>query len=139
MICLLALRNEAAYVDRLTVVDEKFSMDDTPEDGPEVAATALRSLQPTLACAMASRTTGTMDLRCSRDASSGTTPPYLLCTESWLATTEDRTLFSLSTTAAAVSSQLLSIASIRTFPGKLPLYVSVLLSKVGTFPRTFGI
>jgi hypothetical protein len=39
MICLLALRNEAAYVDRLTVVDEKFSMDDTPEDGPEVAAT----------------------------------------------------------------------------------------------------
>ena len=43
------------------------------------------------ASSIASRTTGTIARRCSRDASSGTTPPYLPCTENWLATTEDST------------------------------------------------
>jgi len=56
--------------------------------------------------------TGTMARKCSRDASSGTTPPYLPCTENWLATMEDKTRVSSSITAAAVSSHELSIARI---------------------------
>ena len=81
--------------------------------GPEVAATASRLLQVMEARSSASRTTGTTARRCSRDASSGTTPPYLPWTENWLATTEERTHVSSSITAAAVSSQELSIARIR--------------------------
>src|ERR1019366_6741625 len=53
----------------------------------------------------ASRTTGTMARRCSREASSGTTPPYLPWVIICEATTEESTASPFSTTAAAVSSQ----------------------------------
>ncbi|MEY4182714.1 MAG: hypothetical protein RLZZ217_1340 [Planctomycetota bacterium] len=54
---------------------------------------------------------GTMHARWARLASSGTTPPYGACIDSWLATTLERTRSdapSNSTTLAAVSSQLVS-------------------------------
>src|ERR1035437_2801244 len=53
----------------------------------------------------ASRTTGTMARRCSREANSGTTPPYLPWVIICEATMEERTASPSSTTAAAVSSQ----------------------------------
>src|SRR5438046_1203673 len=74
---------------------------------------AARSLQPDPACCMARRTVGTMARRCSRDASSGTTPPYLPCVASCEATTEESTRSPSSTTAAAVSSQEDSIPRMR--------------------------
>ena len=52
----------------------------------------------------AARTTGTIALRCSRDASSGTTPPYFACIVICEATTLERMTLPFSTTAAAVSS-----------------------------------
>src|SRR2546429_3412952 len=57
------------------------------------------------ACPSASRTTGTICRKCSREASSGTTPPYLRCTSSCDATILDRISRPSTTTAAAVSSQ----------------------------------
>src|SRR5579884_4215084 len=51
--------------------------------------------------------------KCSREASSGTTPPYLRCTLTWEATTLDRISLPSATTAAAVSSQEDSIPRIR--------------------------
>src|SRR6266568_9222828 len=51
--------------------------------------------------------------RCSRDASSGTTPPYLRCTLTCEATTLDRISRPSATTAAAVSSQEDSIPRMR--------------------------
>src|SRR5215469_1172008 len=65
------------------------------------------------ACARASRTTGTICRRCSREASSGTTPPYLRCTSTCDATTLDRISRPSATTAAAVSSQEDSIPRMR--------------------------
>src|ERR1035437_143390 len=62
----------------------------------------------------ASRTTGTMARRCSREASSGTTPPYLPWVIICEATTEERTASPSSTTAAAVSSQEDSMPRMRT-------------------------
>ena len=62
----------------------------------------------------ASRTTGTMARRCSREASSGTTPPYLPCMAICEATTLESTASPLATTAAAVSSQEDSMPRIRT-------------------------
>ena len=53
----------------------------------------------------ASRTAGTMARRCSREASSGTTPPYLECVAICELITDDRMREPSSTTAAAVSSQ----------------------------------
>src|SRR5579863_2745843 len=85
---------------------------DPARPGPDVAATASRSFHPSPARSIASRTTGTIERRCSRDASSGTTPPYFPCTENWLATTDDRTRVSSSITDAAVSSHELSMARI---------------------------
>src|SRR5215467_2995366 len=70
------------------------------------------------ACARASRTTGTICRRCSREASSGTTPPYLRCTSTCDATTLDRISRPSSTTAAAVSSQEDSIPKMRVLIGK---------------------
>src|SRR5579871_1206982 len=55
--------------------------------------------------ARASRTAGTMARRCSREASSGTTPPYLPWVLICDATTDESTDSPFSTTAAAVSSQ----------------------------------
>ena len=49
------------------------------DPGPTVAAMAERSSSGVPARSSASRTTGTMARRCSREASSGTTPPYLPC------------------------------------------------------------
>src|SRR5690348_12430836 len=65
------------------------------------------------ACSTASRTTGTICRKCSREASSGTTPPYLRCTSTCDATTLDRISRPSATTAAAVSSQEDSIPKIR--------------------------
>src|SRR5690348_18231463 len=65
------------------------------------------------ACDRASRTTGTICRKCSREASSGTTPPYLRCTSTCDATTLDKISRPSTTTAAAVSSQEDSIPRIR--------------------------
>src|SRR5713226_7162727 len=56
------------------------------------------------ACASASRTTGTICRKCSRDASSGTTPPYFRCISICDATTLGKISRPSATTAAAVSS-----------------------------------
>src|SRR5688572_28689692 len=61
----------------------------------------------------ASRTTGTIDRRCSREASSGTTPPYFPCVASCDATTDESTRSPSSTMAAAVSSHEDSKARMR--------------------------
>src|SRR6185437_1180899 len=61
----------------------------------------------------ASRTTGTMARRCSREASSGTTPPYGACVAIWEETTFDNTCAPSRTTAAEVSSHELSMPRIR--------------------------
>src|SRR5512133_205879 len=50
---------------------------------------------------------------CCRDATSGKTPPYFLCSSIWVATTLESRSRPFSTTAAAVSSQELSIPRIR--------------------------
>src|SRR5262249_47050047 len=60
------------------------------------------------------RTTGTMARKCSRDASSGTTPPYLPWVLIWEATIEESTRSPSSTTAAAVSSHDDSMPRMRT-------------------------
>src|ERR1035438_5040590 len=59
----------------------------------------------TAARSRASRVTGTMARRCSREASSGTTPPYLPWVDICEATTDESTRSPSSTTAAAVSAQ----------------------------------
>src|SRR5664279_5559715 len=56
----------------------------------------------------ASRITGVTNSRCRRDAISGTTPPYCACRSACDATTFERMFPTSSTTAAAVSSQLVS-------------------------------
>src|SRR5580692_6668687 len=92
----LAKLNDLAYV--------RPTSSEPTNPGPTVAAMASSSPSRVRAVCNASRTTGTMARRCSREASSGTTPPYLL----WAiceATTEDSTVSAFSTTAAAVSSQ----------------------------------
>src|SRR5271165_6300312 len=71
---------------------------------------------------MASRTTGTICRRCSREASSGTTPPYFRWTSNCEATTLDRMLWPSTKTAAAVSSQDDSIPRMRT-----PVFASALI------------
>src|SRR5437016_5432702 len=67
----------------------------------------------------ASRTTGTMARRCSREASSGTTPPYFPWVVICEATIEERMVPPSATTAAAVSSHEDSMPRMRT-----PLYSS---------------
>src|SRR5580692_273756 len=73
--------------------------------GPCVTPMASSSSNRRPASAMASRTTGTICRRCSREASSGTTPPYLRWISIWEATTLERMVRPFTTTAAAVSSQ----------------------------------
>src|SRR6185295_2428240 len=87
---------------------------DPTSPGPTVAAIADRPAYEVPDCSRASRTTGTMARRCSREASSGTTPPYRACVASCEATTEDRIDVPSSTTAAAVSSHEDSIPRTRT-------------------------
>src|SRR5215472_8864259 len=78
--------------------------------GPEVTATASSDESSTFACCSASRTTATTARRCSREASSGTTPPYLPCVSNCEATMEERMVHSSAMTAAAVSSHEDSMA-----------------------------
>src|SRR5215475_13731823 len=73
-----------------------------------------RKLTP--AAANASPTTSLIFSRCSREASSGTTPPYLLCVAICEAMTFERTLTPSSMTAAAVSSHELSIPRVSIGP-----------------------
>src|SRR5262245_38398255 len=68
------------------------------------------------AAASASPTTSPIFSRCSREASSGTTPPYFLCVAICEAMTFERTLTPSSMTAAAVSSHELSIPRISIGP-----------------------
>src|SRR5438874_11478322 len=77
--------------------------------GPWVTAIASMVWYVRSASSYARRTTGTMPRRCSREASSGTTPPYGW----WVANCENTTFDAVCsperTTAAAVSSQELSM------------------------------
>src|SRR5712664_1001484 len=81
--------------------------------GPCVTAMASKSSRRLFACCMASRTTGTICRKCSREASSGTTPPYLRWTSICDATTLDKISRPSATTAAAVSSHEDSIPRMR--------------------------
>src|SRR5215472_15243175 len=77
--------------------------------GPWVTAMPSRSRRPIPASARARRMMGTITSRWRRDANSGTTPPYGACTSSCEATTLESTLRPPSSTAAAVSSQDVSM------------------------------
>ena len=79
--------------------------------GPIVAATASMRRSSTPASTTARATTGMMSSTWARLAISGTTPPNWACRSIWLDTTDDRTSVPPITTAAAVSSQLVSIPS----------------------------
>src|SRR5947209_258720 len=85
------------------------------------------------ASSSASRTTGTIAVRCSRDASSGTTPPYLLCVASCEATTDESTVASSASTAAAVSSQEDSMAS--SANALVPQHLMTTIGRLGDGPR----
>ena len=56
-------------------------------------------------------TTGLSTSRCARDAISGTTPPNSACSSTCVDTTLDTTSYPPITSAAAVSSQLVSMPS----------------------------
>src|SRR2546422_4676816 len=94
---------------------------DPTSPGPCVTAMASTSSSFMPACASASRTTGTICRKCSREASSGTTPPYFRCTSICDATTLDRISRPSATTAAAVSSQEDSIPNMRVLIESLQL------------------
>src|SRR5208282_5807648 len=83
--------------------------------GPWVTAMACKSSSLVADCSSARRTAGTIARRCSREASSGTTPPYLACVAICEETTEERMREPFSTTAAAVSSQEDSMPRMRVF------------------------
>ena len=55
--------------------------------GPAVTAIPSIASRPVEASDSAFPTTGTIDFRCSREASSGTTPPYAPWTATWEETT----------------------------------------------------
>src|SRR6266536_2439050 len=83
--------------------------------GPWQAATASSSLTSRTPASMsASSTTPLMSSTWARLASSGTTPPYGACSSTWLDTIDERTRRPSSTTAAAVSSQDVSMPRMRT-------------------------
>src|SRR5215213_951922 len=84
--------------------------------GPTVQATASTSGPWRPASTRASATTGVSSSTWARLATSGTTPPKRACRSTWLDTTEERTSVPSRTTAAAVSSQLVSIPSSVPFP-----------------------
>ena len=80
--------------------------------GPYVTAIASMSSNVTPATSKASSTTAFIASMCFLDATSGTTPPNFVCISIWEDIIFDKTSLPLTTTAAAVSSQLLSIANI---------------------------
>src|SRR3989304_6133843 len=82
---------------------------------PGPAVTAMPSIfsRPDPASARARSTTGTTERICSREASSGTTPPYRLWTGTWEETMLARRPAEESYTAAAVSSHELSMPRTR--------------------------
>src|SRR5215510_14540840 len=84
--------------------------------GPCVTAIPSMAWKFTPAVAKASPTTSLIFSRCSREASSGTTPPYFLCVAICEAMTFERTLTPSSMTAAAVSSHELSIPRVSIGP-----------------------
>ena len=79
--------------------------------GPDVTATAVRSCPDMPASCRARSTMGVTVSRWARLANSGTTPPKAAWRSIWLATTDERTENVSSTTAAAVSSHDVSMAS----------------------------
>ncbi len=81
--------------------------------GPRVTAMASRSASSRWACASASATTVSMTLMWWREATSGKTPPYFACSAAWEATTLENAARPFSTTAAAVSSQEVSMPRMR--------------------------
>src|SRR3954469_26042541 len=93
--------------------------------GPRVAATTSISRTEIPARASASPLTAGQLARCSREAISGTTPPYGRCAASWLDTTDDSTRPAPSSTAQAVSSQEVSMprTSGRAMAESLPLHL----------------
>ena len=107
--------------------------------GPSVTATASRSCEgdDTGLAAIAARTTGTIFRRCSREAISGTTPPWRACR----ATCELMLLDSVCTpariTAAAVSSQLDSIPRMRPVRGAMVLMGLSYGNERGCIARTW--
>src|SRR5262249_8931209 len=102
----------SAYASAFAVSTPTSSAPTSP--GPHVTASASSSGRVTPASEAARRITGTMVAMCWREATSGTTPPYAACTSTCEATTSERTLRPSSTTAAAVSSQEVSIPSTST-------------------------
>src|SRR5262245_28500660 len=99
--------NRCTYASDLATEQPTSSEPTSP--GPCVTAMPSRSGSRTLASASAFSTTGTITSRWRRDASSGTTPPYGAWIASCEATTFDRMRRPSASTAAAVSSQELSI------------------------------
>ena len=82
--------------------------------GRVVTATAVSSSSFTPASRSASSMAGMMRRTCAREAISGTTPPNCWCSSCCELTTLERTVSRRSMTAAAVSSQLDSIAGKQT-------------------------
>jgi hypothetical protein len=80
-----------------------------------VTAIASMSAKPSDARSSASSITGSKVSRCERLAISGTVPPKRLWMSICETTTSDKTVCPSSTTAAAVSSQEVSIPRMRTF------------------------
>ncbi len=81
--------------------------------GRVVTATASRSATAMPARSSACSTMGTIVATCALHAISGTTPPYLAWRCSWDATTLARVRVPSATTAAAVSSQEVSMPRMR--------------------------
>src|SRR5690606_26236285 len=93
--------------------------------GPWVTATADRSPSPIPARSSASSTMRVIVSTCLRDATSGTTPPNRSWMSIWLETTFDSTSVPSRTTAAAVSSQLVSMARMQPFFTRASSFLSV--------------
>src|SRR3990172_8928467 len=81
--------------------------------GPRVTAIASMASNPAWAAESASETTAKIDSMCCREAASGKTPPYWACSALWEATILERIKRPFSTTAAAVSSQEVSMPNMR--------------------------
>src|SRR6266508_1619813 len=93
----------------MALATEQPTRSEPTRPGPWVTAMPSKSLSPMPAASRARLMTGTITSVCRRDASSGTTPPYGPWTSSCEATMLDRILRPPSRTAAAVSSQEVSI------------------------------
>src|SRR5690606_27790990 len=89
---------------------------DPTSPGPWVTATASTSARVTPACRRAWSMTGKISSTWRREAISGTTPPNRWWSSIWDAITLERMRLPPSTTAAAVSSQLVSMPRIKSSP-----------------------